>query len=50
MKLILVCEYCDREDETVSVEENPWNDCDTVQLCERCYENSSDNARERQGY
>lgn len=46
---MLICECCKVQDETVTVEVNPWNDLDTVQLCDNCYENTADNARERQG-
>lgn len=43
------CEYCGVTDSTVTIEVNPWNDCDTCQLCDSCYENACDSARERQG-
>lgn len=43
----LVCEHCGKQDETVSVENNPWNDGEDIQLCDQCYEYTSDNAHER---
>lgn len=42
------CEFCATKN-TVSSVQNPWNRDHIIDLCDNCYENASDNARERQG-
>lgn len=45
---MLTCEFCNKEDDTVEMMTNPWNECQELPLCETCWENACDNARERQ--
>lgn len=37
------CEFCGIEDDTVTIVDNPHNDCQKIALCDKCYENACDN-------
>ena len=41
--ITLRCEFCNCENDTVEIMENPYNDCEEIALCEICYENATDN-------
>ena len=43
------CEFCYKIKEDATLVKNPWNKCHEIVLCDNCYENACDNARERQG-
>jgi len=45
-----ICEFCGTINDNVTEELNPWNDCEYIFICDKCFESHTDSARERQSY